>query len=139
MKDFLTTLYSNENFPIFLGLFIILLVIAFVLVYYWGRKDQKLIETRKLEKLDIDAFKETSNGEKVELEDKKVDNSFEYTKAIELPKLNNEREDNKSSDINLKHDETKIATLEDMPKRRVDKTDIFYEDTKEVELPRLKG
>ena len=60
MKDFFVTLYSNENFPIFLGLFIIALVIAFVVVYYWGKKDQKFIETKKLEKLnfnnDVDAF-----------------------------------------------------------------------------------
>ncbi len=143
MKDFVISLYSNENFPIFLGLFIILLVIAFIVVYFWGRKDQKLVETRKLEKLKAeDAFKETSEKEKVEVKEPE-DSSYEYTRTIELPKLN---EDSGIKTVNI-DDFDKISdsidkeldSLEKLTKKKPEETvDFLYEDTKEMVLPKLK-
>ena len=142
MKDFIVSLYSNENFPIFLGLFIILLVIAFVVVYYWGRKDQKLVETRKLEKLKVqDAFKETSEKEKVET--KELDSSYEYTRTIELPKLN---KDSDVKTVNIDDFEKisdsigrELDSLEKLTKKKTEEdVDFLYEDTKEMVLPKLK-
>ena len=142
MKDFIVSLYSNENFPIFLGLFIILLVIAFVVVYYWGRKDQKLVETRKLEKLKVeDAFKETSEKEKAET--KELDSSYEYTRTIELPKLN---KDSDVKTVNIDDFEKisdsigrELDSLEKLTKKKTEEdVDFLYEDTKEMVLPKLK-
>lgn len=56
MKDFMNTLFAYKYFPEVLGMIIIILIIAFLVVYYWGKKDQKLIETRKLEKISDDTI-----------------------------------------------------------------------------------
>ncbi|MBQ6841495.1 MAG: hypothetical protein IJO63_05220 [Bacilli bacterium] len=61
MKEFILGLYSNENFPIYLGVIIIVLVIAFFVVLFLGKKDKKKIEeTQRLQKINVDAFKETT-------------------------------------------------------------------------------
>ena len=61
MKEFIISLYSNENFPIYLGAIIIVLLIAFFVVFFLGKKDKKKIEmTQKLEKINAEAFKEVS-------------------------------------------------------------------------------
>ena len=56
MKDFMNTLFAYKYFPEVLGMIIIILIIAFLVVYYLGKKDQKLIETRKLEKISDDTI-----------------------------------------------------------------------------------
>ena len=62
MKDFIIGLYANEKFPIYLGAIIIVLLIAFFVVFFLGKKDQKKIEqTQRLEKINDDAFKEVSS------------------------------------------------------------------------------
>ncbi len=143
MKDFIISLYSNENFPIFLGLFIILLVIAFIVVYFWGRKDQKLVETRKLEKLKVeDAFKETSEKEKAEVREPE-ESSYEYTRTIELPRLS---KDTGVKTVNIDDFEKisdsigrELDSLEKLTKKKTEEdVDFLYEDTKEMVLPKLK-
>lgn len=50
--DFLNTLYSNDNFGIILFITISILVLAFLIVLFFGKKDQKerkLAETKSLE------------------------------------------------------------------------------------------
>ncbi len=50
--DFLNTLYSNDNFGIILFIVISILVLAFLIVLFFGKKDQKerkLAETKSLE------------------------------------------------------------------------------------------
>lgn len=50
--DFLTNLYSNDNFGIILFITISILVLAFLIVLFFGKKDQKerkLAETKSLE------------------------------------------------------------------------------------------
>ena len=50
--DFLTNLYSNDNFGIILFIVISILVLAFLIVLFFGKKDQKerkLAETKSLE------------------------------------------------------------------------------------------
>ena len=39
--DFLTNLYSNDNFGIILFIVISILVLAFLIVLFFGKKDQK--------------------------------------------------------------------------------------------------
>jgi hypothetical protein len=66
MADFLNNLYSNPNFAKYLIIAIIVLVIVFVLVLLLGKKDKKLEETKRLEKINQDTFKETSEPVKLE-------------------------------------------------------------------------
>jgi hypothetical protein len=72
MADFLNNLYSNPNFAMYLIIAIIVLVIVFVLVLLLGKKDKKLEETKRLEKINQDTFKETSEPVKLESSEEKV-------------------------------------------------------------------
>ena len=58
MKDFIYGLYQNDNFTLILVIALVVLIIAFVVVYFFGKKDQKLEETKRLQKIDLDAFKQ---------------------------------------------------------------------------------
>lgn len=61
MKEFIINLYANENFPVYLSCVIIVLLIAFFVVFFLGKRDKKKIEmTQKLEQINADAFKEVS-------------------------------------------------------------------------------
>lgn len=68
MKNFILNLYNNEHFVLWLVIILVVLVALFVIVLFLGKKDKKLQETRKLEKIDVpDTFKETSSEVKVEV------------------------------------------------------------------------
>lgn len=68
MTDFLNNLYSNENFTLYLIIALVVLVILFVIVLLFGKKDQKLEETKRLQKIEMDTFKEKiKEPEKVEV------------------------------------------------------------------------
>ena len=59
MVDFIYELYQNDNFVLYLTISLVILIILFVLVLIFGKHDQKLEETRKLQKIEVDnAFKE---------------------------------------------------------------------------------
>ena len=76
MKDFIYGLYQNDNFTLILVIALVVLIIAFVVVYFFGKKDQKLEETKRLQKIELDAFKQEENvPEKVEVKEelKKVE------------------------------------------------------------------
>ena len=67
MKDFIQNLYSNPNFPLYLGIVIVVLLITFFVVYMLGKKDkEKLEETKRLETVTSDAFSEVSVPTSVE-------------------------------------------------------------------------
>lgn len=92
MSNFLNTLFSNENFPIYLGIIIVILVIAFCVVLFLGKKDQKKIEqTQKLQKISDDAFKETTEVQKVELDDKEEEKIDIEEQFIAFPKMPDEK------------------------------------------------
>ena len=61
MKDFIYGLYQNDNFTLILVIALVVLIIAFVVVYFFGKKDQKLEETKRLQKIELDAFKQEEN------------------------------------------------------------------------------
>ena len=67
MKDFIQNLYSNPNFPLYLGIVIIVLLITFFVVYMLGKKDkERLEETKKLDTVENNAFSEVSMPTSVE-------------------------------------------------------------------------
>lgn len=70
MKDFIYGLYQNDNFTLILVIALVVLIIAFVVVYFFGKKDQKLEETKRLQKIELDAFKQEEKApEKVEVKE----------------------------------------------------------------------
>ena len=59
MKEFLIRLYENPSFPIYLGAIILVLVIAFFVIFFLGKRDQKNYEkTQRLETIHDNAFQE---------------------------------------------------------------------------------
>ena len=68
MTDFIYELYQNDNFVLYLTIAFVILIVLFVLVLIFGKRDQKLEETKRLQKIDVDAFKEEKKDEvKVEV------------------------------------------------------------------------
>ncbi len=53
--DFLSRLYSNENFGIILFIIISILVLAFLIVLFFGKKDQKERQLAETKNLDINS------------------------------------------------------------------------------------
>lgn len=58
MMDFIYKLYSYDNFTLYLTIILVILIILFILVYVFGKKDQKLEETKKLKKIELEKKKE---------------------------------------------------------------------------------
>ena len=95
MKDFIYGLYQNDNFTLILVIALVVLIIAFVLVYFFGKKDQKLEETKRLQKIELDAFKKVEEKpEKVEVTKEEVKENVpeekEENEEIELPQVKEE-------------------------------------------------
>lgn len=68
MMNFIYELYQNDNFVLYLTIALVILIVLFVLVLIFGKRDQKLEETKRLQKIDVDAFKEEKKDEvKVEV------------------------------------------------------------------------
>lgn len=80
--NFIYDLYQKDNFVLILVVILIVLVILFVLIYFLGKKDEKLEETRKLQKLELDAFK-TDEENSVALEVEEKQNTLEEIKEEE--------------------------------------------------------
>lgn len=64
--DFIYSLYQQDNFVLILAIILVVLVILFAIIYFWGKKDKELEETRKLQKIEVDTFKEEEKEEVVE-------------------------------------------------------------------------
>ena len=74
MMDFIYELYQNDNFVLYLTIALVILIVLFVLVLIFGKRDQKLEETKRLQKIDVDAFKEEKKDEvKVEVPAKETE------------------------------------------------------------------
>ena len=69
MMDFIYELYKNDHFTLYLTIILVILIILFVVVLFFGKKDQKLEETRRLQKIELEnnTFKEEKE-EPVKLE-----------------------------------------------------------------------
>lgn len=68
MMDFIYELYKSDNFVMILSIVLVVLVLLFVLVFIFGKKDQKLEETKRLQKLEMDTFKKEKKNDDVKLE-----------------------------------------------------------------------
>lgn len=68
MMDFIYELYKSDNFVMILSIVLGVLVLLFVLVFIFGKKDQKLEETKRLQKLEMDTFKKEKDNDDVKLE-----------------------------------------------------------------------
>ncbi len=64
MMDFIYELYQNDNFVLYLTIALVVLIILFVVIFFFGKKDQKLEETKRLQKIELDTFKEEKEDPK---------------------------------------------------------------------------
>ena len=67
MQEMLNKLYEIDNFTTYLSIALAVLVILFILILFLGKKDQKLEETKRLQKIEMDAFKNESEVTKIEV------------------------------------------------------------------------
>ena len=86
MKDFIYGLYQNDNFTLILVIALVILIIAFVLVWFLGKKDQKLEETKRLQKIELDAFKKE---EEIPVKMEVAEEIKEEPKEV-VPEVNND-------------------------------------------------
>ena len=77
MMDFIYELYQNDNFVLYLTIALVILIVLFVLVLIFGKRDQKLEETKRLQKIDVDAFKEEKKEDVTKVEVKEEPNESE--------------------------------------------------------------
>lgn len=77
-------LFENEYFPIYLGAIIVLLIVAFLVVFFLGKKDKKKIEqTQNVEAVTDNAFKEASPP--VPVEAPVLQNTLVINQNVEQP------------------------------------------------------
>lgn len=136
MMDFIYELYQNDNFVLYLTIALVILIVLFVLVLIFGKRDQKLEETKRLQKIDVDAFKEEKKEEtklevipepkkeekievKTEEPKKETKSIFDDTEVLPVIKENDD-----SEEINVT---TFEPTKVDIPEKK--------EEPKKEELP----
>lgn len=84
MKDFIYELYQNDNFTLYLTIALVILIILFVIVFFFGKKDEKLEETKRLQKIELDTFKkEEEVPTKLEVKEEPKAQEKEEIKPIE--------------------------------------------------------
>ena len=161
MMDFIYELYQNDNFVLYLTIALVVLIILFVVIFFFGKKDQKLEETKKLQKIEMDAFKEektepvkvelnqeeadVKENVKEETEEKPVKSIFDETKTIPLVK--EEKEDIKPiaepQNVDVTTFEPEATKQEEKPLFMMDEQDLFGNDEEDIgkelsELAKLK-
>lgn len=109
MEEFLNKLYSYEYFGTYLMIAIAVLVLLFIIVLFFGKKDQKkreIEETKKLQQINnTDAFKEQSNVASVEVPKEEVKEPVVTQEQLEndtivVPNIN-DLATNTNSEINI--------------------------------------
>ena len=125
MGEFLNNLYNNDNFILYLAIAIGVLVALFIIVYFWGKKDQKVEQSKKANIDEVNAFKEVNSeitsDNKVEVEEPKLE-EIKEEKELEHSPL-------------IVEDETEILPVinkEDMQKNEV--TTTVFEPINEVKI-----
>ena len=159
--DFIYDLYQNDNFVLYLTIALVILIILFVVVFFFGKKDQKLEETKKLQKIEMDAFKEektepvkvelnqeeadVKENVKEETEEKPVKSIFFLMRTIPLVK--EEKEDIKPiaepQNVDVTTFEPEATKQEEKPLFMMDEQDLFGNDEEDIgkelsELAKLK-
>ena len=121
MLDFIYDLYKNDNFILYLTIALGVLLLLFFIVLIFGKKDQKLEETRRLERLNIDKTKNDVKEEKEqkdEIEEKVNVTTFEPEESISNA-IEDDEEDIMNSILDSTGDEVGLmdaldATLKDI-------------------------
>ncbi len=142
MIDFIYKLYGYDHFTLYLTIIIVILIAIFVIVLIFGKKDQKLEETRRLEQIKLtgnEKVKETKSFKeekkepvKVEvkkeiIEEKNVNVTvFEPSKVEEEPVMIKEKEE----DTPVYSDLPEIN--ENMPINLDEFTNFEIEDEEEI-------
>ena len=126
MKDFILNLYGNDNFTLYLTIALVVLVVLFLVVLFFGKKDKKLQETQKLQKV-TDTFKEEKTEEKVEVAKNEIKEEPDVSK--EQAKLETKME--KTQVLPVLETEAKIESIPE-PKEEVKEKVI------EPEMPQEK-
>ena len=147
MMDFIYDLYQNDNFVLYLTIALVILVILFVVVLFFGKKDQKLEETKRLQKIELDnAFKEenteptkveASEGkeEKPKVEEELPKKSiFDETSSIPLVK------EEVSEDVKIEEPQNVEVTtfepkIEEKPKVEEKMVSLVEEEDKPLFMP----
>ena len=151
MMDFIYELYQNDNFVLYLTIALVILIVLFVLVLIFGKRDQKLEETKRLQKIDVDAFKEENKDEvnKVEVKEELKENgtleSKEDKENIKEEKVNEEVKSPKSifddtvvlPVLNKEENKEDVEVTTFEPKVEESKEDVTVETKNEIVKPLL--
>lgn len=128
MEEILNELYSYEYFGIYLIISIVVLVLLFAIILFFGKKDQKEREktaTLKLQQINEDAFREESLAEKLEIENEKLENDTIIVPNInDIPSITSEQDNEIPEPV--------LPVQEELP--QVEETEEIVE-IKEAELP----
>ena len=140
--NFIYELYKNESFTTYLIIALIILVVLFVVVLIYGKKDQKLEETKKLQKIDPDAFKENKKEpEKVEVAKKEV--AVAPEEKVESPSVKEEvhatefepEKENTSALLDDKEPEIKFD--EEGLEKDLQEIENLKKEFSDIELPKV--
>lgn len=146
MMDFIYDLYQNDNFVLYLTIALVILVILFVVVFFFGKKDQKLEETKRLQKIELDTFKEEKEEpKKVEIPEIKEENEVDLAKVDEGEEKENAvksifdetqtlpliKDDEVNTKLPDEPKEVEVTTFEPLPQKSDEEKPIFStEDNK---------
>lgn len=137
MMNFIYELYQNDNFVLYLTIALVVLIILFVVVLFFGKRDQKLEETKRLQKIDIDAFKEEAKEkEKLEVKESIEENNTENEiikndDNIFVTENNSEETKHETFSLSDKITDSQINITTFEPINNVEN-----EDEEEIELPK---
>lgn len=134
MQEIINNLYEMENFTNYITIAIAVLIVLFLIVLFLGKKDQKLEETKKLQKLEMDSFKETSAA--VKAESTKISEETTSIPVLETSDLLEIKEEEiiNSPIISQNKEEETLSVLQDLtegnvelPKMKVEEKIVFPE------------
>lgn len=137
MMDFIHELYMNDNFTLYLTIILVILIIAFVLVFFLGKKDEKLEETKRLQKIELDAFKkEEESPSKLEVKEDAIKTNIDPKEGTkeEIKPIETVSEDVTVTEFKPKIDEPEEIELPKEVERPVVAKTIFT-DHEEEESP----
>lgn len=123
MMDFIYELYQNDNFVLYLTIALVILIVLFVLVLIFGKRDQKLEETKRLQKIDVDAFKEEkSKEEKVEVP---IVNQENVTEVVEDKKEETKPEEKiEEKEVKSIFDDTQVLPIANASEKKIDEEEV---------------
>lgn len=133
--DFIYKLYENDNFVLGLSIVLVVLVVIFALVYFLGKKDQKLEETKRLQKLELDLMKKEEE-EPVKVEVKEEDASNDVNVTVFSPE-----EVKEDSEVLVKQEEVILPQVKDIKEdeKPISLNDLDDGDTLEEELSSIRN